>query len=96
MRLALQLGHDGAGLSIESLTPPHRVEGGVVRDPIQPAGGVPGNAIGWPGLQRPEKRLLHSLLGEIEVGRTEHTGEVRHDPAGLMPEQVFEQTRRVG
>ena len=94
--MALQLGNDGAGLPIESLTPPYGVEGSVVRDTIQPAGGVPGNAIGGPGLQRPEKRLLDSLLGEIEVGRTEHTGEVRNDPAGLMPEQVFEQARRFG
>jgi hypothetical protein len=43
-----------------------------------------------PYLQCPQHRILHGLLGQLEMSRSEKPCQVREDAARLMPEQMFQ------
>jgi hypothetical protein len=93
---ARQLPNDRVGFRAEDRVAPDCVDGDVVRDAEQPAGGVVGRALIRPRLQRADHRLLHRVLGERHVRGTDETRQAGRDAARLMPEQVVEQNAGIG
>ena len=95
-RRACQLADNGLRLVAEDLVAPQGVNGHVVRDAKQPAGGVVRDSLVRPGLQRTEHRVLDGFLGERNVFGTEETRQAGHHAARLMPEQVLQQHASLG
>ena len=71
-----------------SADPVDRAVAGRRRDP---GAWVVGDAVRRPAIERDRERLLHGLLGQIEVA--EHADERRHRTSGLAPEQAIDDLR---
>ena len=91
-----QLRDDRVSFVAESLVAADRVDGDVVRDAEEPPGGIVRRALVRPRLERADHRLLHRLLGERDVSRSEQPCQAGHHAARLMPEQVFEEQPGIG
>ncbi len=72
---AIQLGGDLRGAVSKRRVPPDRIERAVARDLKEPGGGIFGHAVERPLLQRLEQRVLHDLLGEVQMRGTEDPGQ---------------------
>ena len=66
----------------------------VVRHAVQPRARVVGNAAIQPRRQRCQERALHGIFHRFEMGKPHAADQYRHQPAVLVPEVVFHQTRR--
>ena len=64
----------------------------VARDPGDPGAGVVGDAVARPALERDHERLLHRLLGEVEVA--EDADQAGDRPPRLVPEQAVDEPDR--
>ena len=60
----------------------------VARDPRDPGAGVVRDAVARPALERDDERLLHRLLGGVEVAEDADQG--RDRPSRLVPEQAVD------
>ena len=49
--------------------------------------------VGLPG-ENAQQRVLHGVLGEVEVAGAQHPGEAGHDAPRLLPEQVRDELIR--
>ena len=67
-------------------------DGRATRRGRDPRGGVVGNAIGRPPLQRNGEGILHRLLGEVEIAQD--TDEGRVDPPRLLAEDTLDSLPR--
>src|SRR5206468_1036588 len=79
-RWLLQLGN----LHLVTLLAPQAVDPFAARGRHEPHARVVGNALARPVLECGDERVLHALLGEIEVPEAPH--ERRGEPAGLLTE----------
>ena len=68
---------------------PEQVDRPVARRADQPRRRVLRGAAELPGLERPDERILHRVLGEREVPDAEDTDQGRDHPPGLAPEEVI-------
>jgi hypothetical protein len=60
-----------------------------VGDPVQPAAGIFGEALGLPALERRRERALDGVLGEREVLEARDAGKRRDQRAVLVPKEMF-------
>ena len=65
----------------------------VVRHAVQPRGRVAGNAVWQPRRQGCQERALYGIFHRFEVGKPHTADQYRHQPAVLVPEVMFHQTR---
>ena len=69
---------------------PHRIDGRIMRHPVKPGSRIFRQTAVGPRFQSAQHRLLHGLLGQFQMRRTEETRQVCEDTAPLMPEQMFQ------
>ena len=67
---------------------PQQIDRPAPRGESQPGRRVTGHAVPTPGQQGDRDRLLHRLLGDVEI--TEAAVQLRDDQAGLAPDQPGE------
>ena len=79
------------GLPGPLLLAPDAVDRAVPRRRRDPGSRVVGDPVHGPAIQGDRERLLHGLLGQIEVA--EHADERRHRTPGLAPEQAVDDLR---
>ena len=79
---------EGVGPFAQPALAPEPVDRPVAGRRRDPGAGVVGDAVGGPALQRDRERLLHGLLGEVEVA--EDADERRDRPSRLAPEQAVD------
>ena len=66
----------------------------VAGDAGDPGAGVVRRAVARPALEGHHERLLHRLLGEVEVAQ--HADQRRDRPSRLVPEQAVDDGDRIG
>jgi hypothetical protein len=74
-------------------TSPEAVDRAVPRGRRDPRAGIVGGAVRGPALERDGERLLHGLLGHVQVA--DGAGDGRDRPCGLEPEQAVDDVGRI-
>lgn len=59
----------------------------------EPGGRVVRHAAKRPRLQGRDERILHGVLGELQVARAKRARQGSHELAALTPEQVIDEAR---
>jgi hypothetical protein len=96
LRQARQLDDDGVGPRLERRMPAQNVERAVAGHAKEPPTGIGRDAGVRPLLKCFDERVLHDLLGEVDVGGPENSREPGDHLSGAGAEQMVDQLLRVG